>query len=206
MASRASASSFSDPRPSGCCAKPIVRVLVTEPGVPGPASWADIVATVNRVLIPVDLLPGTDAHVRDGFRIAETLGVPALVTHVIEPMRLPFARRQDGLRIDAERRAHADQMLETLVRSAALGVRSPEALVAYGDPAEEIAKVARDRHAGLIVMGLRAGDSPHGRMGSVTYRVLCVSHAAVLALSPAPRAAVRPVAETTAVTRLAAPA
>ena len=36
----------------------------------------------------------------------------------------------------------------------------------------------------LIVMGLRAGDSPHGRMGSVTYRVLCVSHAAVLALPP----------------------
>ena len=57
--------------------------------------------------------------------------------------------------------------------------------MAYGDPAEEIAKISRDRHAGLIVMGLRAGDSPHGHMGSVTYRVLCVSHAAVLALPPA---------------------
>ena len=48
--------------------------------------------------------------------------------------------------------------------------------------------MARDRHAGLIVMGLRAGDSPQGRMGSVTYRVLCVSHAAVLALPPSVRA------------------
>jgi len=171
-----------------------IPVLVTESAVHGPASWADIVADVNRILVPVDLLPGTETHVHDALRVAEMLGVPALITHVIEPMRLPFNRRQDGLHIDAERRARADQAIEALMNSAPASHR-PEGLVAYGDPAEEIAKVARDRHVGLIVMGLRAGDSPHGRMGSVTYRVLCVSHAAVLALPPvlaAARAATAP--------------
>ena len=160
-----------------------IPVLVTEPGVQGPASWPDLVTDANRVLVPVDLLPGSEAHVRDALRIAGTLGLPALVTHVIEPTRLPFARRHDGLRIDAERRARADDAIEAMLNLAPAGHR-PEGLVAYGDPAEEIAKIARDRHVGLIVMGLRAGDSPHGRMGSVTYRVLCVSHAAVLALPP----------------------
>ena len=164
-----------------------IPVLVTESAMPAPGSWADLAAAVNRVLIPVDLLPGSEPQILGALRIAETLGVPALVTHVIEPMRLPFARRENGLHIDAERRARADQAIEGLLRSTPAPTRL-EGLVAYGDPAEEIAKVARDRHAGLIVMGLRAGDSPEGRMGSVTYRVLCVSHAAVLALPPSVRA------------------
>jgi nucleotide-binding universal stress UspA family protein len=160
-----------------------IPVLVTESGVPAPASWADMITTVGRVLIPVDLLPGTEPQVEDALRIAEALRVPALVTHVIEPTRLPAARRQDAHHIDVERRARADQALDALLRSVP-GTLRPEGLVAYGDPAEEIAKVARDRQAGLIVMGLRASGSPRGRMGSVTYRVLCVSHAAVLALPP----------------------
>jgi len=165
-----------------------IPVLVTEPGFQSPTSWADLVTEVNRVLVPVDLIPGTETQVQDALRIAETLGVPALITHVIEPTRLPVARRQDGLHIDAERRARADQVIEAIVDSATAAHR-PEGLVAYGDPAEEIAKIARDRHVGLIVMGLRAVGSPHGRMGSVTYRVLCVSHAAVLVLPPALTAA-----------------
>jgi nucleotide-binding universal stress UspA family protein len=165
-----------------------IPVLVTEPGVHSPSSWTDLVTEVNRVLVPVDLLPDTEMQVQNALRIAEMLGVAALITHIIEPARLPPARRRDALHIDAERRARADQVIEAILDSTT-AARRPEGLVAYGDPAEEIAKIARDRHVGLIVMGLRADGSPHGRMGSVTYRVLCVSHAAVLALPPPPRGA-----------------
>jgi nucleotide-binding universal stress UspA family protein len=165
-----------------------IPVLVTGSAMHTARSWEDVVAEVNRVLVPIDLQPGTDTNVQDALCVSDALGVPALITHVIEPSRLPFARRQDGLHIDAERRARADQAIEAIVRSAS-ATRQTEGLVAYGDPAEEIAKVARDRHAGLIVMGLRATGAPHGRMGSVTYRVLCVSHAAVLALPPSARVA-----------------
>ena len=60
-----------------------------------------------------------------------------------------------------------------------------EALVAYGDPAEEIAKLARDRQAGLIVINLHGSPMLGLRMGSVTYRVLCLAPALVLALPSA---------------------
>jgi nucleotide-binding universal stress UspA family protein len=60
-----------------------------------------------------------------------------------------------------------------------------EPLVVFGEPAEEVAKIAADRQAGLIVMGLHASAQPGARMGSVTYRVLSVTHGLVLALPPA---------------------
>src|SRR5207247_1358584 len=62
--------------------------------------------------------------------------------------------------------------------------RKPEMLIAYGEPAEEVAKVATDRNAGLIVMGLHSSPLLGPRMGSVTYRVLCLAHRLVLALPP----------------------
>ena len=64
----------------------------------------------------------------------------------------------------------------------------PEALVADGDAAEEIAKIAHDRTTELIVMGLHASPLTGPRMGSVTYRVLCLAPTLVLALPPAAHA------------------
>ena len=66
------------------------------------------------------------------------------------------------------------------------GQLNPEALVAHGDPAEELAKVVRDRNAGLVVMGLHGSPMLGPRMGSVTYRLLCLSPVLVLALPPVP--------------------
>src|SRR5205085_392815 len=43
---------------------------------------------------------------------------------------------------------------------------------------------AADRNAGLIVMGLHSSPLLGPRMGSVTYRVLCLAHRLVLALPP----------------------
>jgi nucleotide-binding universal stress UspA family protein len=59
-----------------------------------------------------------------------------------------------------------------------------DALVGYGDPAEEISKIARDRQAGLLVIGLHGSPLLGPRMGSVTYRALCLSSGLVLALPP----------------------
>jgi hypothetical protein len=56
--------------------------------------------------------------------------------------------------------------------------------VAFGDPAEETAKVINDRHAGLVVMNLHGSPLADPRMGSVTYRLLCLSQALVLAIPP----------------------
>ncbi len=158
-----------------------VPVLVSRPGDKGPIESAEMTTRVGRILAPVDFAGSPAQQVRVACGIADQLGSALLVAHVVEPTRLPFPRRADGPKLDAERRAQAEEALASLVSTNAPGDRV-ESLVAYGDPAEEIVRIAKDRHAGLIVMPLSI-DRAHGPLvGSVTYRVLCLVNSLVLAL------------------------
>ena len=115
--------------------------------------------------------------------IATALKVPILLTHVVEPTRRPKWRAHERPSVDAERRTSAEEHLKTLAQNVPAAGR-PETLVAFGDPAEEIAKIARDRRAQLVVIGLRAPEAGGPRIGSVTYRVLCLAPSLVLSLPP----------------------
>jgi nucleotide-binding universal stress UspA family protein len=158
-------------------------VLVTPPADPGPISLDDARKLIRRVLVPVDLSPGSRHQAVVGAGLADAAGVPLILLHVIEPVRTPLAARLHLAGIEADRRAVAEEGLQAIV--AALPPRiHAESLVAYGDPAEELAKVVRDRQAGLVVMGLHASPLLGPRMGSVTYRMLCLSPTLVLALPP----------------------
>lgn len=161
-----------------------IPVLVTPPQDTGPLYVEDIPRSVRRVLAPVDLSAATARQVRIARGLAEALSVPLLLAHVVEPARFPVPAQRHLPSVDAERRARADQALEELVATVPARL-TPEGLVVYGDPAEEIAKVARERQAGIIVMGLHASEPAGPRMGSVTYRVLCLTPTLVLALPPA---------------------
>jgi nucleotide-binding universal stress UspA family protein len=55
-----------------------------------------------------------------------------------------------------------------------------EPVIVFGEPADEIAKVAEIRAAGLVVMGLQQRGS--GRVGVVAYRILTSTHVPVLAI------------------------
>lgn len=167
-----------------------VPVLVTPGGDAGPLRPEDVDSTVRRVLAPVDLTAATTHEVEVGTLIAEHLRVPLLLLHVIEPVRSMIAAHPRLPKIDAERRDRAERHLEGLIAAVPPRVR-PEALVAYGEPAEEIAKVAAERDAGLIIMGLHSSPVLGPRMGSVTYRVLCLAHRLVLAIPPQPAPAFR---------------
>ena len=160
------------------------RYLLTSGMTPGHIGLPDLKARVGRILIPVDLTPASLPQAQVGRALAETLGLPVILVHVVEPLRTRLAARLHLVGIEADRRAVAEDGLNELADSLAYTPR-PEALVAYGEPAEELAKVARDRHAGLIVMGLHGSPLLGPRMGSVTYRLLCLSSALVLALPPA---------------------
>jgi nucleotide-binding universal stress UspA family protein len=138
---------------------------------------------VRRVLAPVDLSPASRHQVAIAGGLAEALNVPLLLTHVIEPVRSPLAAKLHLPSIDQERRARADDALAELLAGAPRHLQR-EALVTYGDTAEEISKLARDRQAGLIVIGLNGSPMLGPRMGSVTYRVLCLAPSLVLALPP----------------------
>lgn len=148
-------------------------------------SVEDAARRVKRVLAPV-LSPSTDDRPLIVSRaIARALGVPQLLLHVVEPLRVRHPRA-DGLipGIERERRERAEAALASVAASA--GAPAPETLIAYGEPSEEIVKVARDRGVGLIVMGLVGSRLGGPRIGSVTYRVLCASPCPVLALPALP--------------------
>jgi len=167
----------------------VVPTLVTSGADPGPADADDIKKIVRRVVVPIDLTPATEHQLSVARAIAQGVGVPALLVHVIEPLR-PLSGHHDLHVVETERRYRAETELERLTAASAEGT-TPEALIVYGEPAEEIAKVASDRDAGLIIMGLHSSPLLGPRMGSVTYRVLCLAHRPVLALPPQPGAGER---------------
>lgn len=161
-----------------------VPVLVTPAGGIPPKTFDDVRKAVRRILAPVDLTAATSGQLEIVRALAETLDVPAVVLHVIEPVRSMVSTQVRVPKIEAERRYRSERELEQAIET--LPKKHAEALVAYGEPAEEIAKVAQDRDTGLIVMGLHSSPLLGPRMGSVTYRVLCLAHCLVLALPPQP--------------------
>jgi nucleotide-binding universal stress UspA family protein len=143
----------------------------------------DAKAVVRRIVVPVDLSPASRHQAMVAAGLAGAAEVPLILVHIIEPVKSRLAARLHLAGIEANRRGVAEDALQELVRSLPPRVHS-EALLAYGDPAEELAKVAHDRRAGLVIMGLHGSPVTGARMGSVTYRMLCLSNTLVLALPP----------------------
>jgi nucleotide-binding universal stress UspA family protein len=160
-----------------------IPVLVTPPVNPGPIHMEDARRLVGRIVVPVDLSPASVHQTQIARALAEALKVPPVLIHVIEPVRSHLFSRFHLTGLDSDRRAIAEDSLGELIATLPRRLR-PEALIVYGDPAEETAKVVRDRNAGLVVMGLHGSPLLGPRMGSVTYRLLCLSPTLVLALPP----------------------
>jgi universal stress protein A len=160
-----------------------IPILATPPTTEGPKTTADLQRAIGRVLVPVDLSPASIHQVQIARAVSEALEVPMLVSYVVEPVRSPLAAKLHLSSVELERRTRAEDALGELLATVPRQLH-PEALVGYGDPAEEISKIARDRRAGLLVIGLHGSPMLGPRMGSVTYRVLCLTDALVLALPP----------------------
>lgn len=160
-----------------------VPVLITPSQPMAATSLADIAGYVRRVIAPLDLTAESAHQVTVAAGIAEALSVPLIIAHVLEPILVPLGVRATIPGIDAERRAHADERLSEAKASVAQRVET-ESIVVAGEPSEEIVKLAKTRRANLIVMGLHSSGLQGPRMGSVTYRVLCLARSLVLALPP----------------------
>jgi nucleotide-binding universal stress UspA family protein len=157
-------------------------VLITPPVDPGQVSLDDAKRILGRIVVPVDLTPGSRHQAAVAAGLADAVGVPLILVHVIEPVKSRLAAKLHLAGLEADRRAVAEDALQGI--AASLPRVHAEALLAYGDPAEELAKVAHDRRAGLVIMGLHGSPLLGPRMGSVTYRMLCLVHTLVLALPP----------------------
>ncbi|HEU4927438.1 MAG TPA: universal stress protein [Vicinamibacterales bacterium] len=160
-----------------------VPVLITPPLNPGPVHVEDATRLLHRMVVPVDLSPASLHQTQVARGIAEALNLPLVLVHVIEPVKSRLLSRHQLLGLDSSRRTVAEDRLDELVATLPRRLR-PEALLVFGDPAEEAAKVVRDRQAGLVVMGLHGSPMLGPRMGSVTYRMLCLMPTLVLALPP----------------------
>lgn len=160
-----------------------VPVLLTPPTETGPLYLEDVGRLVRRILVPVDLTAATARQVEIAGGLAARLSVPLLLANVVEPVRLPGFAAAHLPSLESERRERSEKALAELTAQVPPGVRT-EAVIAFGDPAEEIAKAAQSRQAGLIVIGLHASPLSGPRMGSVTYRVVCLTKTLVLALPP----------------------
>jgi nucleotide-binding universal stress UspA family protein len=148
-----------------------VPVVVTPAADPGPRSLEEWKESLKRILIPVDLSAWTPQQVAIGRGLAEALGTELIFLHVLEEA-------------DADRRLAAHAELNRIIHDTAPALR-PAMTLAVGDPASQIARVARARAADLIVMGLHTSGDARPSMGHVTYSVLCQSPALVIAWPPA---------------------
>jgi nucleotide-binding universal stress UspA family protein len=158
-------------------------VLITRPTTSNPPQPDEVAPLVNRILVPVDFGAATSSQLPAAEQIARALNIPILLAHIIQPIRSPFWHHREPPSIDASRRERAEKMLEELAAAVSPSVHA-DRIVDSGDPAEQIAGIARDRDAQLIVIGLRESEPGGPRIGSVTYRVICLTSSLVLALPP----------------------
>ena len=160
-----------------------IPVLVTPGDLARPGSLAEISSHVHRILAPVDMSAASLHQLDIAGGLARALSVPLLVAHVIEPIFIPASLRAIMQGIDAQRRGECEEKLASLVASST-AAQAAETIVVSGDPSEEIVKMAGVRGVGLLVLGLHAATAPGPRVGSVTYRVLCLARSLVLAIPP----------------------
>ena len=159
-----------------------IPVLVLPPAHGhGDVTAAVAARQVNRIIVPVDLTVTHGQQMLVAAQLALTLHVPLVIAHVLEPVLVPYNVRMSMGGIDTARRERAEEQLAALTGTLPDGVQT-ETIILSGDPSEEITKLAKTRQAHLIVIGLHSSGLLGPRMGSVTYRVLCLSHAPVLAL------------------------
>lgn len=160
-----------------------VPVLITPAARTEPLGLSELAGRIHEIIAPVDLSTATPHQLTVAAAIADSLSVPLMLMHVLKPVFAPFGTRSSSTGADAARLDHAQQQLKELQASVTRRVQT-ESLVIAGEPSEEIVRAAQSRNGSLIVMGLHSSGVLGPRMGSVTYRVLCLTDSFVLALPP----------------------
>jgi nucleotide-binding universal stress UspA family protein len=127
--------------------------------------------------------PGNQA-VECAARLASASHAPLVLAHVVTPVTVPLQWNAyvEGLEEGAMAQA------QTRLKETALALSHttpPRVVVTVDRPADGIADIAQEQHAGLIVLGkVGSSEEPGPRPGSIAYRVLCLSSAAVLVVPP----------------------
>lgn len=106
--------------------------------------------STGTIMCAVNETMGAAEALRAASHLAERLGMRLVAVHVVEDVPLsPAARR--------EARAGGMRLVDRVL--AEQGVRIADRRVAFGEPAEHIARIAGEERAELVVVGSKA----HGR-------------------------------------------
>ena len=142
----------------------------------------------TRILVATDGTPVSRGALRLALDLARTGGVEVDVLLVAGPTGAREAASTVGADASDRAAAWSEPVRARLVRElAALG---PEAsawvrLIGFGSPGPSIARVAEERNAALILLGLRRGEGSADQLrGDTTMRVIQSSEVPVLAVHP----------------------
>jgi nucleotide-binding universal stress UspA family protein len=148
-----------------------VPVLIAPASKMEAPALSELAGQINEVIAPVDLTTFSEHQIKVAAAIARATGAPLALAHVLTP------------EVTSSPLARARVEISRLQASVAPDVLT-ECFVLSGEPSEQIVELTRSRAANLIVMGLHSSGLLGPRMGSVTYRVLSMTDAFVLALPP----------------------
>ena len=163
--------------------------------VPGGAPAVEHPVQLKTILLAIDFREGAMAATQWADDLASDLGVPLVLTHVVEPVIMPPRWQTLAADFESDRVGSGKQMLGRL--AASLRDTRIDCVVSVGRPADTIASLAAERGAGLVVMGLaNPDDSEPGNPGSIAYRVLRIAHVAVVVV-PALRRTSHPTSQLT---------
>ena len=134
----------------------------------------------GRIIVATDLTDATRPSLRVACELRHSDG-EILLVHVIRPIDGVSDGELDGFfdRLRADAAARMRELSSWFARERHIDI---PCLVAMGDPAREIDRIARQRDADLIVV---AHGAPPAPLGSVCYALSHLSPCAVLML-PAP--------------------
>ena len=158
-----------------------VPVLTIGPGVRRNAAGT---AQLSRVLVATDFSPEAEAAVPFALLLASRENGRLVLLHVAPKPRGDASTDSSRAVFSAAETLHR---LHGLVGDQAELKAAPEVLIDYGDAAERIVEAARQRQAGLIVLGIRR---PTGVPGAATHLERPVAHKIVVH-APCPVLAIR---------------
>jgi len=164
-------------------ARTTIPVLAVPPGAPDPAGW---LLTEGETILGIDFDEACAAEVAMAAAFTQSYGARLLLVHAIDPRPSSGDWQEPAVAPGVERMARARAALEHLLSLVPPGIKT-SGLLLIGDPAREIAAIVHERHASLVMTGLRhPGALLRPPQGSIAYRVVCLASVPVLALPPTP--------------------
>jgi nucleotide-binding universal stress UspA family protein len=130
---------------------------------------------IQRILYATNFKPHAERAAAYAYALEREHGAHLTVLHIVEEQAIAA---KEGLEIVQEflvRRMRRGMPAECV------GKCEPDFLVKFGEPAEEILRLAREQEADLIVLGMRSGKHTTGLLPSaVAYKLACQSPCPVL--------------------------